>query len=102
VEGPLESYVELALYRISQELLTNVVKHAQATEADLLLAQEEGMITLKVRDNGRGMNQENGKTKGIGLRTIADRIKLLNGTFTLTKPLTGKGTLVIIQLPVPG
>ncbi|PSR55932.1 hypothetical protein AHMF7605_21715 [Adhaeribacter arboris] len=101
LEGRLESYLELAIYRMAQELLTNVVKHAQATEADLLLTQEEGEITLKLRDNGQGMNLKNGKSKGLGLRAIADRVKLLNGTFTIATPSTGKGTLMIIQLPVP-
>lgn len=103
LEGRLESYLELALYRINQELLTNVAKpkHAQATQVDLLLVQEDGEIMLKVRDNGRGMNLKTGKTTGIGLRTIADRIKLLNGTCVLSTLPSGKGTLVTIQLPVP-
>ncbi|QNF34837.1 PAS domain S-box protein [Adhaeribacter swui] len=102
LEGRLESYLELAIYRIAQELLTNVAKHAQATRADLLLEQEEGNIMLKVRDNGKGINLKNGKPKGIGLRTIGDRVNLLNGTFTVSTPASGKGTLVVIQLPNAG
>ncbi|RDC58808.1 PAS domain-containing sensor histidine kinase [Adhaeribacter pallidiroseus] len=101
LEERLASYLELAIYRIAQELLTNVAKHAQATEVDLLLMQEDGQITLKVRDNGQGLSSENGKKKGLGLRTIADRVKLLNGTFILTASPSGKGILVVIQLPVP-
>jgi signal transduction histidine kinase len=100
LEHRLESYLELAIYRICQELLNNVVKHAQATTADILLVQEEGEITLKVRDNGIGYSQKPGHKKGIGLRTISDRVKLLNGTFSITTPAPGKGTLVVIRIPL--
>ncbi|PSR51845.1 hypothetical protein AHMF7605_28435 [Adhaeribacter arboris] len=86
MEYPLESYLELAMYRICQELLTNVTKHAEATSVDILLMQEEGELILKVRDNGKGINPEPGKKSGIGLRTIQDRIKLLNGTFAINTP----------------
>ncbi|QCR22381.1 PAS domain S-box protein [Pontibacter sp. SGAir0037] len=100
LEERLASYLEIALYRISQELLNNVVKHAQATQADILLVQEDGEIILKVRDNGQGMKQESGKKKGIGLRSIADRVKLLNGTFLITESKTGRGTLATVRIPV--
>lgn len=100
MDEPLASFLEIALYRMSQELLSNVIKHAQATQADILLVQEDDEIILKIRDNGQGISQEPGKKKGIGLRSIADRVKLLNGTFSITKPKTGKGTQVTIKIPV--
>ncbi|MGI4871175.1 MAG: CheR family methyltransferase [Janthinobacterium lividum] len=100
LEGRLESYLEVAVYRICQELLTNVTKHAEATNADILLVQEDGEITLKVRDNGQGISSEPGKSTGIGLRTIKDRVNLLNGTFSLHTPDTGIGTQVTIQIPL--
>ena len=101
LEKRLESYVEVAMYRICQELLTNVTKHAAATKADILLAQEDGEVILKVRDNGKGMNPEPGViATGIGLRTIQDRVNLLNGTFLLHIPTTGVGTQVTIQIPL--
>ncbi len=100
LEGRLTTHLEIALYRISQELLNNVAKHAQATQADVLLVQEDREITLKVRDNGRGISQRSSKKQGIGLRSISDRVKLLNGTFAITKPQTGKGTLVTIKIPL--
>ncbi|MGI4869666.1 MAG: CheR family methyltransferase [Janthinobacterium lividum] len=102
LENRLESYLEVAVYRICQELLTNVTKHAEATSADILLVQEDGEVTLKVRDNGKGISSEAGKTPGIGLRTIEDRVKLLNGTFSLHTPDTGTGTQVTIHIPVAG
>ncbi|MBW3127766.1 CheR family methyltransferase [Hymenobacter profundi] len=100
LENRLETYLEVAVYRICQELLTNVMKHAAATKADILLAQEDNELTLKVRDNGKGISPEPSESVGIGLRTIKDRVKLLNGTFFLHIPITGVGTQVTIQIPV--
>jgi signal transduction histidine kinase len=100
LESRLESYLEVAVYRICQELLTNVTKHAEATTADILLVEEDSEITLKVRDNGKGISQEPNKLAGIGLRTIQDRIKLLNGTFSLHIPDTGIGTQITIRIPI--
>ena len=100
LESPLESYLEVAIYRICQELLTNVTKHAEASSADILLVQEDDAITLKVRDNGKGIGPEPDKSNGIGLQTIKDRVKLLNGTFSLHTPNTGSGTQVNIRFPM--
>ncbi|MGI4832150.1 MAG: CheR family methyltransferase [Janthinobacterium lividum] len=100
LENPLESYLEVAVYRICQELLTNVTKHAEATSVDILLAQEDDELTLKVRDNGKGISAELSQSVGIGLRTIKDRVNLLNGTFALHTPTTGLGTQVTIQIPI--
>jgi PAS domain S-box-containing protein len=100
LEHRLDSYLEVAIYRICQELLTNVTKHAEATKADILLVQEDSEITLKVRDNGKGISQVSDKAAGIGLRTIKDRVKLLNGSFTLHTPDTGIGTQITIQFPI--
>lgn len=96
----LESYLEVAVYRICQELLTNVTKHAEATSADILLIVEDNELTLKVRDNGKGISPDAGKATGIGLRTIQDRVALLNGTFSLHTPATGLGTQITIQIPI--
>jgi PAS domain S-box-containing protein len=100
LEDRLESYLEVAVYRICQELLTNVTKHAEATRADILLVQEEDEISLKVRDNGKGIGSEAVKPTGIGLRTVRDRVSLLNGRFSLHTPDTGVGTQVTIQIPI--
>ncbi|RZK21878.1 MAG: hypothetical protein EOO63_18655, partial [Hymenobacter sp.] len=83
-----------------EELLTNVTKHAEATSADILLIQEDGEIILKVRDNGKGISSKLDKLTGIGLRTIQDRVQLLNGTFSLHAPDTGIGTQVTVQIPI--
>jgi PAS domain S-box-containing protein len=100
LENRLESYLEVAVYRICQELLTNVTKHAAATRGDVLLIEEDSEVILKVRDNGKGTSLETTSSTGIGLRTIQDRVKLLNGTFALHTPATGVGTQITIQIPI--
>lgn len=100
-EERLESYLELALYRISQELVNNIVKHAQATEAHLQLFRKREQIVVQVRDNGKGFRYKKIERNGLGLRTIEDRVRLLNGNFAITSPKTG-GTSITINIPVEG
>jgi len=101
IDGLLEPTVEIALYRILQELLNNIVKYAEATHIRIELACEDGTLTLVVEDNGKGFDYEAIRRKGggMGLRNIDSRVKLLNGIFVLDAQV-GKGTTAIIQLPV--
>ena len=101
LEERLESYLELALYRISQELVNNTVKHAQATDARLHLTRKRKQIVLQVRDNGKGFRYRKGGMNGLGLRTIEDRVKLLNGSLSINSPKTG-GSSITIKIPVEG
>jgi two-component system CheB/CheR fusion protein len=106
--GQLGPYLEIALFRISQELVNNILKHAEASEASLLLRKTDGKILLQASDNGKGfeadkLTKQRGKeaSNGLGLPSIQDRVKLLNGTFRIqSKP--GKGTTITIHLPVEG
>lgn len=98
----LEGHLEVALYRISQELINNIVRHAGAVRAALELRRQQDHVLLQVRDNGKGFSYEESKNKGIGLRSIQDRVRLLNGSLAITKPRSGKGTLVTIHIPVSG
>jgi PAS domain S-box-containing protein len=100
ITGRLESYQEIALYRICQELVNNIAKHAQATEATLRLSWKADRILLQVQDNGKGIADEALKRKGIGLSTIRDRVKLLNGTLAIAAPKNGNGTMVTIRMQV--
>ena len=99
--GRLDPHLEVALYRIGQELILNVVKHAGAEQASLLLESRDGQLVLEVSDNGRGFRGNQAATKGRGLRTIRDRVKLLNGTLDITGD-AGKGVRVAICLPLRG
>jgi PAS domain S-box-containing protein len=98
--GRLEAHLEIALYRISQELILNVVKHAAASQVDLLLERKGGRLKLEVTDNGKGFANGRAAGKGIGLRTIRDRVKLLNGRLSFATP-PGGGARVTIRIPMP-
>ncbi|MFD2245035.1 PAS domain-containing sensor histidine kinase [Pontibacter ruber] len=96
----LEPYLELSLYRICQELINNIIRHAQATKASVKLSRKGAYFLLQVRDNGIGFSREQGKIKGMGLKSVEDRLKFLNGTLSISTPKTGKGTWVSIRIPV--
>lgn len=99
VEGsvrPVSAQVEMALFRIAQEGLTNIRKHASATQADLELSYpDEQHVRLKVQDDGRGSTQPDG---GFGLVGIRERVKLLGGRLELDTA-QGKGFRLQVELP---
>lgn len=87
------------VYRIAQELLSNVLRHAHATRVELQLIRNKGHLMLLVEDNGRGYGA--GTTgPGIGLLNIADRARALEGTFTIEAQRSG-GTVAIVRVPLP-
>lgn len=95
----LEKYIELAIYRTVQELMMNVVKHADATKAMVEVSIQARVISICVSDNGRGMDINSAKSDGIGLASIRSKIKLLNGQMDIqAKPK--KGTIVKITFPL--
>jgi two-component system, NarL family, sensor kinase len=94
--GPL---TETALYRVIQEALNNVIKHARATKVYISLISDAEGISVTIEDDGCGfdVSELDGK-KGIGLKNIQSRIEFLKGTVEFeSKP--GKGTLLVINLP---
>ena len=92
--------VESAIYRMTQELLTNVVRHAKATMATVTLGRTGDWITLRVVDNGRGFNIRRVKTtKQFGLKGVEERAELLGGKVEIHSKLRG-GTMVTIQVPL--
>jgi signal transduction histidine kinase len=89
-----------SLYRIAQEALTNVARHAQATQVTVAIRIEEGRIALAVRDNGKGFDPEAaGQRKSYGLLGIRERAHTLGGTARIERLATG-GTLVEVAIPV--
>lgn len=88
---------ELHLYRILQELLQNVIKHARATTVTVQLTHDNGQGTLLVEDNGRGF-PEKSPQEGLGLSNIRHRIERLSGTLDIdSRP--GGGSTIIVQFP---
>ena len=96
----LDGSLEIALYRVVQELLNNVIKHAGAAQAKITLNQKGSSLQLSVEDDGRGFDKNILKQKdGMGLQHLAVRVKSHNGTFTIdTQP--GHGTKVRVELPL--
>jgi PAS domain S-box-containing protein len=91
-----------AAYRIVQEALTNVTRHAGATQVKISLQPEKGMLTLAVVDNGRGFNlQEIAASECLGLAGMRERAGLLGGSLEI-RSRPGKGTRVCFRLPANG
>jgi len=96
---PLPSEVEPALLRICQESLTNVRKHANASEVEVNLAFKKGLVGMNIRDDGVGFDAEAPTTGTLGLTGMRERARLLGGTLTLQSQ-KGKGTLVKASIPI--
>ncbi|BAV08635.1 sensory box histidine kinase [Filimonas lacunae] len=92
----LKSSLELALYRIVQELVHNIIKHARATEAMIQINFFENELSITVEDNGVGMDVHT-TTQGIGIKSIYDRVKAINGNITIESGYS-KGTSIYINL----
>lgn len=97
VNSPLPKSLQLILYRISNELLQNIVKHAQAKEGLLSIAEQDGKIELIAEDNGKGMEPSIGNS-GIGLKNIKERVNYLKGSFDLETNSSGTTLTIIIPL----
>ena len=99
LEKRLDNSLEIALFRIIQELTTNIIKHSQASEATINISQDEEDITILIEDNGIGMDTSQiDVKKGMGLHSIRTRVEHLDGSFTIDSTPT-KGTTIIIQIP---
>lgn len=97
-DRPLELETEQAVYRIIQEALANIARHSHASRVDISLNYQPQALQVSVVDNGRGFDMEQ-KAKGMGLRSMRDRITSIRGTMQVqSKP--GQGTRVSLQAPI--
>jgi len=94
----LSSEDELVVYRVAQESLVNVVRHARATRAEMSLQKENGAVVLRVRDDGRGIDAL-GMRSGNGVRGMRERALLVGGDLRVNHVLP-HGTEVQLRLPV--
>ena len=100
----LEEQQELILFRIVQEALHNIIKHAKATAIDVQLIFKPEMFALKICDNGVGFDSaqletNNYKTHGLGIKNMYNRAKVINTDFKLLSSLD-KGTTILLTLPL--
>ena len=97
--------IEIVLYRIFQECLTNIAKHAKATRVEIMLTYSHPRVILVVRDNGVGYEQKrlesdrNIDARGIGFLSMRERVASLGGLIDVTSAL-GKGTTIRADIPV--
>ena len=103
----LPGSVEIVLFRILQESLTNITKHAGSTTVDVLLQTDQNVISLSVRDNGKGISAErlskmngSGSDIGVGIAGMRERVKELGGRLEIESDSTG--TVLKAFIPLPG
>lgn len=97
---PLKSNTEIFLYRIIQECVNNVLKHANASELNISILVDEHMVDVTIEVNGRGFNPSQLSEKaGIGISNIQKRVQFLKGEIHWDSQV-GKGTTVVINIPM--
>lgn len=92
--------VEITLYRIAQEALTNCIRHAEAKQASLVIVRRPGTVTLLIEDDGRGMPPEAGSSGAhLGLTSIRERAALLGGAVCIESQ-PGQGASLRVEIPL--
>jgi two-component system, NarL family, sensor histidine kinase UhpB len=94
----LSREAELVIYRVAQESLTNIARHAQASRADVRLTSENGIVALYIRDNGRGLPRGADRSSS-GIRGMHERAILIGARLTMASAPEG-GTEVRLQVPI--
>ena len=98
LEERLDSNLETVLYRVIQECVNNVIRHAGASTVDISVVRENDIIRGTIEDNGKGFDTQNHE-EGLGLKNIRTRIDYLKGTVEVDSA-PGKGTLVAFHVPL--
>ena len=96
----LENTLEVSIFRMIQEILTNIIKHSSANKATIQLTKHDDSLNIIIEDNGIGFNPSRiDEMEGMGLNNIKKKVQYMNGTFTIDS-FEGKGTTIIIDLPI--
>jgi len=99
-ETTLDADSSTTVFRILQEILTNIVRHAQATQVEVTLEETAAFLTLQVKDNGRGITEkELHSPKSIGLLGMQERVRLRAGDIQF-QGIPGQGTVVTVRVPL--
>jgi signal transduction histidine kinase len=97
-EHRIAEEIEVAVYRICQELVQNVIKHSCASALRIQIIRHDDSLNIIVEDNGIGMTKDE-IVYGLGFNTLQSKVNLFKGTFTIeTQP--GKGTMILVDLPL--
>jgi len=95
---PISREIQLNLYRILQEQLSNISKHANATRIEISVSLNNGILQMRIADNGIGFNTEE-KRSGIGLANIIRRTEVLSGKFSINSSI-GNGCEIAVRIPL--
>ena len=98
-EARLPPEVETALYRIVQEALTNVAKHAEATHVSIVLSRRDCGVTVIIEDDGKGFGASGGRDDGLGLVGMKERVGLLGGRLAV-ESTEHAGTTIVAEVPL--
>jgi signal transduction histidine kinase len=98
-EGRLPAEVETTLYRIVQEALTNIVKHAEATRVSILLVRRGGSATVVIEDDGQGFDPADLREEGMGIMGMRERVELHEGRLTV-ESTPGSGAALVAEVPL--
>jgi signal transduction histidine kinase len=98
-ESRLPAEIETTLYRIIQEALTNVVKHAEAKSVSVLLVRGESSVTAVIEDDGRGFDPTNTREDGLGLLGMRERVELHDGQLKI-EASPEAGTTLVVEMPL--
>ncbi|MDO7084833.1 cache domain-containing protein [Pseudocolwellia sp. AS88] len=95
----LPDFINTTLFRVVQETLTNIQKHAEAKSVIISLSIQDDWLTLTIKDDGKGFDIQNNNTsyEGIGLRNLAERVQYHKGEFNIKS--SKKGTLITVKIP---
>ncbi|MCF6128070.1 sensor histidine kinase [Flavobacterium sp. AS60] len=100
LEERLENALEVTIFRMIQELLTNAIKHANATEISIHLTQHDDSLNIIIEDNGDGFNYKKiDKKDGMGLANIEKKVEQMGGVFTIDST-EKRGTSILIDIPL--
>jgi signal transduction histidine kinase len=100
--GLLSSDVEVAIYRVVQEALTNVARHSQAGVVSVILSCDDGHVQVIIEDDGVGFDAENWMSspmgnRRLGLMGMQERVQLVGGEFQIE---SGSGTTIVVSIPL--
>jgi signal transduction histidine kinase len=99
VDRTFDKESEIHVFRIIQESINNIIKHSEATEAAIVIKRNVTVITLSVRDNGKGFDTILDKAVGFGLNSIVERVWILGGTSKIDSS-PGSGTSLFFEIPI--
>jgi two-component system sensor histidine kinase NreB len=100
-EIKISEHYNVALFRVCQEALANIAKYADTSQANILFTWEEAMLSIEIRDLGKGFNVDETVNITSGLAAMKERMQLIGGDCTISSQV-GIGTMIKIRLPIVG